>query len=78
MRRLLVIGLLLSGSLVLAQGKKKPSLTPDVSLAGDLTRARTVAAPSLTYSPYQATLDEQIRVKRHKQIAILEALLAQK
>ena len=58
-------------------GKKEISVTPDKSLAGDLTRKKeeTKQSPSLRYDKFRSGVELQVASKRREQIAALQKII---
>jgi len=58
--------------------KKAPSVTPDKSLAGDITRKKTnkgEIAPALQYDQFRLGLESQVATKRTEQIRDLKKII---
>jgi tetratricopeptide (TPR) repeat protein len=59
-------------------GKKAPSVSPDKSLAGDITRKKTAGgtiAPTLKFDQFSVQIQLQVASKRHEQIEYLQKII---
>lgn len=60
-------------------GKKAPSVTPDKSLAGDITRKKAnkeEEKPALKYDQFRVQVELQVASKRHEQIETLQKIIS--